>query len=634
MGINLNQISTIDDTGSSAQEGSVILSKNNGDNLWSSNSTASLILPVGTTAQRDASPNTGRLRLNTDLSTPELSLNGIWKAAGQMNIAGSIVAPGISFVNDANTGLFWLSNSGSKQIGISVDSSARTTWTSSQMEVLTPMVTRNITSTGLNFASYSGSTVGLTVTIPNSTSGTLLYNTNTQAWVANTRIKVSVAPVDNDDVANKAYVDAAITGGGQATTSSYGSVKLATLSQAIAGTAGVVPTADVAKNALNSLLDTRFGSNNSLVWNPNNDGAGSGLDADLLDGQQGTYYASAASVGGKVDKAGDTMTGFLTLSANPTAILHASTKQYTDTKLALSGGTLTGPLILASDPSSALQASTKQYTDTKVSKSGDSMTGFLTLSANPTSGLHAATKQYVDSASSPSTIISGLQSVDGSGSGLDADLLDGQHGSYYASAASLNGKVSKTGDTMTGDLIINSGNGYISLGTNGDITARRSNGSGVIFLGSSGSKYLFHDNSNYIMPGSNLYVNGGLAWHSNNDGSGSGLDADLLDGLHASDFITSSSFGSNSLATNGYQILPNGLILQWGTASGASYKAYPIAFPNACLMIAASNRDSQGDRVDNAFAYQVDNTQFYSACKSSGTNGISGYGHEWFAIGY
>jgi hypothetical protein len=33
------------------------------------------------------------------------------------------------------------------------------------------------------------------------------------------------------------------------------------------------------------------GPSNSLTWNAGNDGAGSGLDADLLDGQQGSWYA-------------------------------------------------------------------------------------------------------------------------------------------------------------------------------------------------------------------------------------------------------------------------------------------------------------------------------------------------------
>jgi hypothetical protein len=45
------------------------------------------------------------------------------------------------------------------------------------------------------------------------------------------------------------------------------------------------------------------------LWHNGNDGAGSGLDADLLDGQQGSYYASAASLGNYLPLAGGTMTG-------------------------------------------------------------------------------------------------------------------------------------------------------------------------------------------------------------------------------------------------------------------------------------------------------------------------------------
>lgn len=104
--------------------------------------------------------------------------------------------------------------------------------------------------------------------------------------------------------------------------------------------------------------------------------------------------------------AGDTMTGFLTLSANPVLNLHAATKQYVDTgdaaRVAIAGDTMTGFLTLNADPVNALHAATKQYVDnvaaTKVNVSGDIMTGYLTLNADPTLALHAATKQYVDTA--------------------------------------------------------------------------------------------------------------------------------------------------------------------------------------------------------------------------------------------
>ena len=59
------------------------------------------------------------------------------------------------------------------------------------------------------------------------------------------------------------------------------------------------------------------------------DGPNSGLDADTLDGNDGSYYQQALGYT-PVNKAGDTMTGNLTLSGAPTNSLHAATKQYVD----------------------------------------------------------------------------------------------------------------------------------------------------------------------------------------------------------------------------------------------------------------------------------------------------------------
>ena len=59
------------------------------------------------------------------------------------------------------------------------------------------------------------------------------------------------------------------------------------------------------------------------------DGPNSGLDADTLDGNDGSYYQQALGYT-PVNKAGDTMTGYLTLSGAPTNSLHAATKQYVD----------------------------------------------------------------------------------------------------------------------------------------------------------------------------------------------------------------------------------------------------------------------------------------------------------------
>ena len=69
-----------------------------------------------------------------------------------------------------------------------------------------------------------------------------------------------------------------------------------------------------------------------------------------------------------------------------------------------------------------------------------------------------------------------------------------------------------------------------------------------------------------------------------NQGSGSGLDADLIRGLPG-DF-------SSSKTVAGYQKLPSGIIIQWfeGTAGANAYTTnnFPITFPNACLIVVAA----------------------------------------------
>lgn len=83
--------------------------------------------------------------------------------------------------------------------------------------------------------------------------------------------------------------------------------------------------------------------------------------------------AAATTANAALPKAGGTMTGFLTLNANPSSALHAAPKQYVDAAvggagaLPTSGGTMTGFLTLNADPSAALHAATKQYVDGRFS---------------------------------------------------------------------------------------------------------------------------------------------------------------------------------------------------------------------------------------------------------------------------
>lgn len=206
---------------------------------------------------------------------------------------------------------------------------------------------------------------------------------------------------------------------------------------------------------------------------------------DSLSGVSATelnYLSSLTSnvqdqLNSKLDKAGGTMTGAITLAGAPTIDLHPATKQYADDGLALkankAGDTFTGFVTLHADPAEALQAATKQYVDAagttaagytdtqaalKVAKAGDTMTGFLTLHAAPTADLHASTKKYVDDAISTvgggaSGAIAAVQTqVDTLRGEVDGLLVDPVTKTYVDNQDNL--RLSKTGGTMTGYITL------------------------------------------------------------------------------------------------------------------------------------------------------------------------------------
>lgn len=104
-----------------------------------------------------------------------------------------------------------------------------------------------------------------------------------------------------------------------------------------------------------------------------------------------------------------------------------------------------------------------------------------------------------------SALLAWLAELGGHGSGIDADLLDGQHGSWYADIPARLGFTPLNVTQFTGPQILSR-----------------------------------------LLPV---------------DGAGSGLDADTLDGLHASSFLSITSFIQTS--TYGYLTLSNGLKIQW-----------------------------------------------------------------------
>jgi len=227
-----------------------------------------------------------------------------------------------------------------------------------------------------------------------------------------------------------------------------------------------------------------------------------------------------------------------------------------------------------------------------INASGDNMTGDLTIKGNKAwhagndgsgSGLDAdlldgKDSTYFTNASNlasgivPVARLSGTYSIDISGNAAtatnanyatsagNADTVDGKHASDFALSGHTHGQyVQKTGDTMTGTLAFNktlsSANKLLDLqqgyavysdntgGSNGTrLWIDAPNGGEVVIGPRAGANFLndIRLRSQVINLETNgnqdgVTINGNKVWHAGNDGSGSGLDADTLDGKHASE---------------------------------------------------------------------------------------------------
>lgn len=120
----------------------------------------------------------------------------------------------------------------------------------------------------------------------------------------------------------------------------------------------------------------------------------------------------------------------------------------------------------------------------------------------------------------------------GHGKGIDADTIDGRHWSSIESNF-----VKKSGDTMTGDLYMDTGKRFIGAHNFG-FMCRTSNGGTdyVLYIDASDYVHVGYNGRNMKLDSLNIVnKNNNKVWHEDNDGHNSGLDADTLDGHHWSD---------------------------------------------------------------------------------------------------
>ncbi|MCC2602538.1 gp53-like domain-containing protein [Sphingopyxis yananensis] len=313
-----------------------------------------------------------------------------------------------------------------------------------------------------------------------------------------------------------------------------------------------------------------------MTWLLAQDGAGSGLDADLLDGQHASAFLQASLY-----------TGAQILSRLVTADG--------------AGSGLDADLLDGQHASDFLQASL--------------FTGAQMLSR--------------------------LLSVDGAGSGLDADLLDGQDGSYYTNI------IARLGFTP-----LNAAN-YTAADVFAKVLGLDGAGSGLdadLLDGYQASAFLqasLFTGAQIIsklgftpLNAANYTAADVLAKALTVDGSGSGLDADLLDGRHASDFALLAGWEYGNNANGHWRKSPDGVIEQWGTftgnfSEGAQIRNFPIAFTDLNSVMMQSNTMNTGGTVNNDIWTQsglISLTQFRIVFQAT-SSGNYGSGARWYAIG-
>ena len=99
------------------------------------------------------------------------------------------------------------------------------------------------------------------------------------------------------------------------------------------------------------------------------------------------------------------------------------------------------------------------------------------------------------------------------------------------------------------------------------------------------------------------------------------------------------TFGA-SLSQNGWCLLPNGLIMQWGTTGSLRYDTsinilFPTPFPSTCLNITASPRAINPQTYEGSTsAYTSNVTRTGATLTNDSSTSREAFAITWFAIGY
>jgi hypothetical protein len=341
---------------------------------------------------------------------------------------------------------------------------------------------------------------------------------------------------------------------------------------------GIQPGAEVNQNAFSRVLvgataveadaktdtlELAAGSNISLTADASNDkvtiavspqGAGSGLDADLLDGQHASAFALASHSHPNATPSSD---GFMS-AADKTKLdgieAGAQVNQNAFSRVIvgstnIDAGSATDALRLIAGANITLTPDAGNKSITIAASGGGGggggsgygtvAAGSATLTADPgdTLTIQGQSPITVSGDAATDTVTIGIET--GSGSGLDADTVDGMHAADFALS------------THTHPDATTTASGFMSAADKSKLDGVQA-GAEVnqlayshISVGSTTVSASSKTDTLSLVAGSNIGIAANaaarqLTFSVSPQGAGSGLDADLLDGLHAAAFALAS----------------------------------------------------------------------------------------------
>ena len=212
-----------------------------------------------------------------------------------------------------------------------------------------------------------------------------------------------------------------------------------------------------------------------------------------------------------------------------------------------------------------------------------------------------------------SELLTAIKTVDGSGSGLDADTLDGIDSAKFLR--------SDTNDTSTYRITFanNSTENEDTIATSSSSQGgieiyNQGSGNDAFMAFHAGSDFAFYfgldaDTNDLSVGGWSMGSNKYRVWHANNDGSGSGLDADLWDGQQFSAYLnqavlTTSNPTFNQVYANDWFRVNGNDGIYWQTHGGGwnmTDSTWMRAYNNKALYVA-----NQIAATGNVTAYYSD----------------------------